>query len=59
MRLLVVETERRLFKLECCKKVFDKESAEVWESADVGVESDISFYDFYSETDFRIVVAFY
>ena len=45
--------------MKCCKKVFDKESTEVRESADVGVKSDISFYDFYSETDFRIVVAFY
>ena len=48
-----------LLKLKCRKKFFDKESAEVRESADVGVESDISFYDFYSETYFRIVVAFY
>ena len=48
-----------LYKLKCCKKVFDKKSTEVWESADVGVESDISFYNFYSEMDFWIVVTFY
>ena len=52
-------TKEYLLKLKCWKKLFDKKSAEVREGADVGIESDISFYYFYSEADFFIVIAFY
>lgn len=51
--------KHRLYQLKFGKKIFDQKSAKVRKGADVGVESDISFNDLNSKTDFRIVVAFY
>ena len=31
----------------------------MWKFADIGVKSDISFYYFYSETDFGIIFTLY
>ena len=47
-----------LFKRKSCKKIFNEEGAEMREGADVGIKADVASYNFNSEVNFLVVIAF-
>ncbi len=45
----------KLNYMKARKESFDKKGAKMWESADVFVETNVSFYDFNAKTNFFVM----